>query len=549
MAKYVARHARWRVEAACQDSPAAPPQLAAPPHAVSPPADGGHPELGRAMGKGLAWSLLNNVIGRLGNFLSGIVIVRILSPESYGTYAVGMVVLAIMLSMNELGVSVAIVQRTGRVDDIAPTVATLSIASSAILACGAFVAAPFVASALNAPDATGLIRLLLVGVLIDGAVAVPNALITRAFEQRKRLTIDLIAFVVGTPLTIWLAAAGYGAWSLGWGAVAGNVVTGLLALAWAPARYRPGWRPDAARELLRFGMPLAGASLLLFVMLNVDYVVVGHTLGAEQLGYYLLAFNLCSWPITVISTAIRRVTLAAFSRMREHPVARKDGFERTVGIVMALTLPLCLLLAAYAPAVVEFLYGSRWLPAAEAVRFLAIFSVGRIAVELTYDYLAASGRTRSNLWLHAIWLVALVPALVIGAKLHGIVGVAAGHAVVVTVVVLPMLAVLLHSAGVSLIGTMANLKPPLLGCALIAVTVFPVLRILTGNVAQLAVGVPVAIGVYVVAILPMRRTLRVMWNLPGGGSMADTEATPPPLPRPIDFIPDGVPRLAVTPNN
>ncbi len=158
--------------------------------------------------------------------------------------------------------------------------------------------------------------------VVDGVVAVPNALITRALQQRKRLVIDTAALLIGTPITIGLAVAGFGAWSLGWGAVVGNIVTGVLAYAWAPERYRPGWDRDVVPELLRFGLPLAGSSLLLLLMLNVDYVVVGHLLGPTQLGLYLLAFNVASWPTTVIGSAIRRVTLASFARISENEASR-----------------------------------------------------------------------------------------------------------------------------------------------------------------------------------------------------------------------------------
>jgi PST family polysaccharide transporter len=482
--------------------------LEADPVAVAEP-------LGRTMGKGLAWSLLNNAIGRLGNFLSGIVIVRILSPQAYGTYAVGMVVLAVLLSMNELGVSVAVVQRKGSVDEIAPTVMTLSILSSGILAAVAFFCAPVVASTLDAPGAVGLIRLLVLGVVIDGIVSVPNALITRAFEQRKRLRIDLLAFVIGTPVTIGLALAGYGAWSLGWGAIIGNAVTGALAVAWAPARYRPGWDRAAAREVLRFGLPLAGASLLLFVMLNLDYIVVGHTLGAEQLGLYLLAFNLCSWPITVISTAIRRVSLAAFSRMHESGGEGGQGFERSVALVMALTLPLCVLLAGFSVPVIDFLYGNKWSAAAEPLRFLAVLSAGRVAVELAYDYLAAIGRTRSSMWLHAFWLAALIPALTIGAKTHGITGVAAGHAVVVVAVLLPVLGVMLHRAGISLVATLRTMAPVLFGSALTIGLMLVLLQVLHSTLFMLTIGVCACALVYSAAIWPMRHTAKAMWNTAG----------------------------------
>ncbi len=104
------------------------------------------PWLGQAMGRGFAWSLLNNFVGKLGSFVVGIVVVRLLTEGEFGTYAVGMVVLTVLLSMNELGVSVAVVQRRGSVRDIAPTVVTISIISSLVLSAVAFVAAPAVAS-------------------------------------------------------------------------------------------------------------------------------------------------------------------------------------------------------------------------------------------------------------------------------------------------------------------------------------------------------------------------------------------------------------------
>lgn len=472
------------------------------------------PALGRSLGTGLGWSLLNNFVGRLGNFLAGIVVVRILSEEQFGTYAVGMVVLSVLLSMNELGVSVAVIQREGSVQEIAPTVMTLSILSSAVLAGVAFLAAPAVAGALNAPEATWLIRLLVVGVLIDGICAVPNALITRAMQQRKRLLIDTAAFVIGTPVTIVMAMQGHGAWSLGWGAVVGNIVTGVLGLVFAPARYRPGWSADLVPELLRFGLPLAGASLLLFLLLNVDYIVVGNQLGSAQLGLYLLAFNLCSWPITVVASALRRVTLAAFARMREQEVdGGRSGFAMCFGLAIAAILPVCGGLSLYAGPVIEVLYGSRWAGAATALQLLVVFSVGRVAVELTYDYLAANGRTVSTIWLHTIWLVALAPAVFIGATLDGIRGVAAAHAVVVVVVLAPTLAVLLRRAGVSLRALAHQCWRPLVGLLLMAATLPAVAAVTDSALPRLALGTVFGAAAYLVIVWPMHRAARALWRL------------------------------------
>jgi len=463
--------------------------------------DGPGPEgaLGRRIGQGLRWSFLNNAVGRIGSFLSGILIARILVPADFGVYAVALVVLNVMLSMNELGVSLAIVRRVGSVAPIAPTVNTVALVSSGVLFAAAWFSAPALAGALGAPGAVGVVRLLGVGVLIDALTAVPVALMTRAFMQRRRLQIDLIAFVISTPITIGLALTGHGAWGLAWGAVAGNLVSGILSVLWAPEHYRPGFDRAVARELLGFGLPLAGASVLLFLMLNVHYVVVGSVLGPTALGLFMMAFNLCSWPMTLVSSAIRRVSMAAFARFAEQGTGA-DGFRKAVFLVMALTAPLFVLLASYAPEIVVFLYGRTWAPAAAAVPALAVFGLARIAVELVYDYLVAVGRTMSNLWLHAAWLAALIPVLIFGAHRWGIAGVAGGHAVVVVVVVLPALAVVLKNAGISVAGMAKDAVLPVVGGALIGASALLVHRWAPPGFWALAIGGLVGAGVYIAIV-------------------------------------------------
>lgn len=459
------------------------------------------PALGRRLRGGLAWSFANNLVSRAGSFLSGIVVARLLVPEDFGVYAIGLVVLNVLLSMNELGVSVAVIRHQGDVEQIAPTVVTVSVVSSAVLAGSVLALAPAVAAALNTPSATGIIRLLSACVLIDGVAAVPNALLTRAFRQRTRLVIDLVAFAVGTPLTIALALAGFGAWSLAWGALVGNLVTGGLAMLWAPVRVAPGWDRAVARSLLAFGLPLAGASLLLLATLNVDYVVVGRVLGPEQLGLYLLAFNLCSWPVTIVSSSVRRVSLASFSRLAEEGgAAAAEGGRRATALVVLLTAPMCALLAFYAADLIGFLYGSKWAGAAQVLPYLAVLGLGRVVVELGYDFLVALGRARANLWLHVCWLVALVPALAWGARQGGIEGVGKGHALVMILVVCPLVAVMLHRAGLDLRLLARHLVAPLLGVLALAAVSVLVHGLVEGQLARLLLGGLFGMGCYLLVV-------------------------------------------------
>jgi O-antigen/teichoic acid export membrane protein len=466
-------------------------------------------ELDTHLGSGLSWSFANNVLSRLGSVLSGVVLARLLVPADYGVFAAAMVVLGAILSMNELGVSLAVVRWPGPPDRIAPTVLTMSTVASVAMYAACFAAAPYVADALSAPHATLLIRVLCVCVLADGVTAVSAALITRAFDQRKRAVIDLASFVVGTGVAVTLAVLGAGAWSMVWGYVVSNVLASGLTVLFAPQRVRFGWDPDAARTLMAFGAPLAGSSLLMFVMLNVDYVVVGHLLGAVDLGIYLLAFNLSAWPANLVSASVRRVSLAGFARLLEQPAARVgETFARAAGLLLAVALPMAVMLAVYAHPLVLVLYGQKWAAAVDVLQLLCVLGVVRVLTELAYDFLVALGRTTPNLWLQLLWVGCLVPGLVVGAHLGGIVGVAAAHAVIALGVIVPAYLLELRRCGVGPVRLAAVAARPVGGGILIVASGLGALQLISGHLAELAVGGIAGLVLYLAAVGSMRAMLR-----------------------------------------
>jgi PST family polysaccharide transporter len=478
--------------------------------------------LNRLVRDALGWSFLNNLVGRLGTLLAGIVLARLLTPHDYGVFAVALVALTAVLSMNELGVSLALVRWPGDVARIAPTVTTLAWTGSALCYAACFAAAPRFADALGSPEATGVVRLLCLGVLLDGITSVPVALLARSFQQGRRTFGDLTNFAVSTTVAVVLAINGFGAWSLAWSRLAGNLVSAVLFLLLADARHLPGFDRREATNLLRFGLPLAGSSLLVFAMLNVDYMIVGRTLGALPLGLYLLAFNLASWPVNMFSVVVRRVSLAAFARLQADPPALRAAFVRSTGLLMAVTVPAAALLSAFALPLIRVVYGERWSAAAVALRFLAIQGGVRVVVELAYDYLVAAGRTRTILWLQAGWLLSLIPALLTGAALGGIRGVAIGHAVVAVGIVAPAFALSVWRTGMDMRPVAATLVRPVAGAALVVATGLVAPHLLRSDALVVVAGGAVAVLLYGLVVAPVRAMRGAMTAAQGGADSSRT---------------------------
>jgi O-antigen/teichoic acid export membrane protein len=403
-----------------------------------------------AASRALFWSFTNTAVSRLGTLGIGIVLARLLGPQAFGTYAVAFVALAAVLSFNELGVSLAIVRWPGDPRAIAPTVTTISVFSSLVIfIAGFFAAGPF-AEAMGDPGAEHVVQLLLLSVLVNGAVATPAAGLQREFRQGTRMIIDQVNVWVGAVISVVLAVAGMGAMSLAIGRIAGTAISAGMFIFYSPFPYRFGWDREHVRPLLGFGLPLAGASLIVFAVGYADQLIVGHLLGATMLGFYVLAFNLASWPVSMFSQPLRSVAPAAFSRLQHAPREMSDAFLAFLRVLAAVAIPVCFFLAGSAEPVIRFVYGAAWAPAAQVLSWLAVLGAFRILFELAYDYIVVLRKSGSLLAVQVIWLVALVPALLGGAWLGGIAGVALAQVVVAAVVVLPIYLWRLAGSGIGL---------------------------------------------------------------------------------------------------
>lgn len=463
---------------------------------------GAQPPLGRAVSRALGWSTLAQLIGRLGNLALGIALARLLTKEDFGAYAVTIVAVNLLIVTNDLGVIAAVIRWQGEPREPARTAATLAIVSSSIIFLVACLAAGPFARALGSPSAANLVRVVAIVILIDGISAAHQAMLVRTFRNDRLAIAELAGFVVGTPVTVALAILGAGPWSIVLGRVVGAAAVGAMVIRAAPFSIRLGFDRPIALSLLRFGAPLALTTVVSQAVLNVDYVVVGRELGAVELGVYLLAFNLSSWPASLVSTAIARVAFAGFSRLVSDRDRLTSAFPRCIGVALSLLVPLVVLLVVLAPEVIELLYGSKWLAAATPLRFLALLGGMRIVIDLLMDLSIADGRPGTALRVRLVWLVAVVPALAVGATIDGLRGVGIAHVLVAAGVVLPWLLVDVRRSGIASSAIARQSARPLFAGAIATVVMIALLHWVSGDLLQVAVVGAAGSFTYVALLVP-----------------------------------------------
>lgn len=463
------------------------------------------PGLSARVRRGLAWSALSTVTLRFGGFALGIVLARMLGPSEFGAYAVALTVQVVLVTLADLGLSADLI-RSHEPERLAPTVGLISLVAGGVLTVAMALTAPFVATAMGSPKSAPVVAVLSSTLLLASAGVVPYAALQRGFEQKKIFAIAVVDFVVGSGLTVALLAAGWGAMALALGRVAAQVVTLVLQFAFARTRPHLGLDRALLRPTLAFGLPVAGANLLSWALLNADNVVVARLLGSTALGFYVLAFNISNWPMSAIGQVVRSVALPAFSDQARRlgtggRASAGSELSPATAFASAAALPAGALLAALALPVVRVVYGDVWRPSAPVLAALGIFGALRVLFDLVASYLLAHGRSRAVLLVQVAWFVALVVGVVVGAHGWGIAGAGWAHLIVALVVVLPAYLLALRGAGVPWRPLAHATTTPMLAAATAGVAAGSVASMIGRPWLALIAGAGVGVGVYAVLIL------------------------------------------------
>jgi O-antigen/teichoic acid export membrane protein len=378
----------------------------------APPAD-----LDRIILRSSAWVALSwggrNALSMLG----AIVLARLLDPRAFGLVAIALTITTVLDYIQESGVGAALIQRRGDVKQAAASALVWSSCAGLTLGALCFAAAPWLARGFGAPAATNVIRAMSLLLVIRGVSIGPGSMLEREMNFRTRTFGELAAGFAQLGISLGMAVAGFGVWSLVVGQLAATAIQSTIVWLLAPWRPHPrDARLSLLREMLRYGRFVSLGNVLGLINRTLDNLVVGRVLGAGALGVYSIAYRLGDFPTGVVGYIVGRVMFPAYSRLQDDLGAFRAAFVQNMERVALLSLPASVALLVYAEPIVTVLLGGKWLAAVTPLRILAVYTIVRSFVSPTGAVFQAGGKPHLvPLWalpqsvLFPIGLIVLVP--------------------------------------------------------------------------------------------------------------------------------------------
>lgn len=436
------------------------------------------------------------------------ILARIVGPSEYGLVSMAMPFVLLANVLADGGLVLALGREREASPALESTAFWIASAIGAVLALLTCAAAMPIGLAMREPRLPVLIMALSPILLMNSLTVVSNGRIIR--ERRFALFAggDLISTVAGAVAALTAATHGWGAWSL----VAQQLVLWACKLIWvtlrAGAQIRLMFRFDEVREVLAFGANNLGAMLADYVSRNLDNMIVGAILGATTLGYYAMAYQVIRVPDMLISGPFYYYIFTALSRA-SHTGDRVAVQRLTQGglrLGSALLAPLFCGLALTADLAIPLILGPKWLPAIDAMRWLAGAGFCFGACSIMAAMLTGIGR--ANLQMRLSIVLGVVTVFTVGGAVHfGLTPTAAAMAcgmVVVGLIYIESLARDLKTPRTALLGAFG---PAALGCSALATATLTARHLLRGQPTDIVLLGAVAAGfaAYTLVVLTLSR--------------------------------------------
>lgn len=343
---------------------------------------------------GVIWTALQKYSTMIIQFISGIILARLLTPYDYG--CIGM--LAIFMTVAEAfidgGFGSALIQKKRPTQEDYSTIFYWNLGMAVVMYAILFVSAPAISRFYKIPLLCNVLRVQGLVLFIYAFNVVQRNQLRKNLNFKVLSIVTIVTSVIALSVTIFMAYKGFGVWAL----VAQNLITAAIpAIAfWFFIKWKPilvfSWK--SFKELFSFGFYMFLTNLLNNFSVKIQGLLIGKVYSPATMGYYSKAHNAESLASQSISSIMTQVTYPLYAEAQNDLKQLANMIRRLTMTIAYITFPLLFILLLIAKPVFILLYSERWLASVPYFQVLCIAGLGVSLTAINTQAIAAIGKSK-----------------------------------------------------------------------------------------------------------------------------------------------------------
>lgn len=375
---------------------------------------------------GMIWTALQRYSTMFIQFISGIILARLLTPHDYGCIGMLMIFMVLAEAFIDGGFGSALIQKKRPTQEDYSTIFWWNIGMSVLLYFILYISAPAIARFYKIPMLSSVLR-------VQGIILFIYAFnIVQRNQLQKKLNFKVLSIVTITTsitaliITVFMAYHGFGVWSL----VAQNILTAAIPalVFWFFIKWRPIWTfsKKSFKELFSFGFYMFLTHLINQFGQQIQGLLIGKFYNPSTMGFYSKAHSTEKLASTSIGSVMTQVTYPLYAEVQDNKEQLGNMIKRITMTLSYITFPLMFILLLCAKPIFVFLYSDRWLQSVPYFQVLCISGLAYSLQSVNNQSIAAIGKSKTMfIWTIVKRMVGII-AIITGLIIWGMRGLLAG---------------------------------------------------------------------------------------------------------------------------
>jgi teichuronic acid exporter len=377
---------------------------------------------------GFKWSFIDNVGKYGGQFIVGIILTRLLTPEDFGL--VGMITIFIVIgqSLTNSGFGQALIQKKDAGDVDFSTVFYFNIFASVVIYLIIYFTAPLIAQFYNQPQLIPLTKVISLAFVIDALGRIHHVHLEKQLDFKAPSIIGVVSVAISGTISITLAYLGFGVWAL----VANTLIRSAMTtiLLWVVSKWKPlaVFSKKSLSTLFMFGSKILVAGLIQSIFQNIYYLIIGRFFSAQSLGYFTRAVQFKDMPVNTLTVIVQKVTFPVFSTIQDDDGKLIPGYTKAIRMLSAAVLPFLVMIFITARPLILIVLGEKWLPVVPYLKVMVLYGWIQVIYTINNQIITVKGRSDYYLQIQIIDKVLIVASILVTYK-YGIMAMIYGNMV------------------------------------------------------------------------------------------------------------------------
>lgn len=362
--------------------------------------------------KGVKWGLIQKCTMQPVQFLYGIILARLISPDEMGILGLTAIFFALAATLQECGFGAALIRKQDRTDEDINTVFWFNIGMSFLLSLALFLAAPWFVRFFDQPALLNLTRVSALLMFLGATGSVHWTLYQARRDFKTPAIVSMITTLVAMPFTIWAAFAGWSYWAM----MLQGIISGMLGLVtvWVISPWKPAFifSTNSFKEFFRFGVNLALTRILTTFYHEIRTFIIGKFYSPAQLAYFGRAQQTCSMPLSLMEGLLNPISYPILATLLHDQSRLIRVYRQYIRIIALVSEWGMITLAANSSSLIVALYGETWKTAAVYAQILCFGWMLNPMLGLNLNLCAILGRTDLNFKCELILRIVSVAVMI-----------------------------------------------------------------------------------------------------------------------------------------